>query len=68
MLFFLIVTRSHHLPLITQHGAVKKKQVGGLGTETNNCMSEVLALAVVPLRNKAVNGCLRCEPVPRGTA
>ena len=38
------------------------------------CMSEVLALAVealVPLRHKAVNGCLvkfpglRCEPVPQ---
>ena len=49
------------------------KQVGGLGTETSTCMSEVLTLAVValvPLRHKAVNGCLvkspglRYEPVP----
>ena len=52
--------------------AFKKKPAGGLETETSTCMSEVLALAVValvPLRHKAVNGCLvkflglRCEPV-----
>ena len=50
-----------------------KKLTGGLGTETSTCMSKVLALAfeaLVPLRHKAVNGCLvkfpglRCEPVP----
>ena len=54
-------------------GAFKKKRARGLGTETSTCMSEVLALAaeaLVPLRHKAVNGCLvkflrlRCEPVP----
>ena len=53
--------------------AFKKKRAGGLGIETSTCMSELLALAVealVPLRPKAVNGCLvkftglRCEPVP----
>ena len=52
---------------------IKKKRTGGLGTETSTSMSQVLALAVealVPLRHKAVNGCLvkfpglRCEPVP----
>ena len=49
-------------------GAFKKRLVRGLGTETSTCMSEVMALAV-PLRHKAVNGCLvkfpglRCEPV-----
>ena len=49
------------------------KRARGLGTETSTCMSEVLALAVealVPLRHKAVNGCLvkfpglHCELVP----
>ena len=38
--------------------ALKRKQAGGLGTETSICMSEVLALAVEaldPLRYKAVN-------------
>ena len=59
-------------PRITQ-GAFKNKRAGGLGTETSTCMSEVLALAVealVPLRHKAMNGCLvkfpglRCERVP----
>ena len=53
--------------------ALKKKRDGDLGTETSTCKSEVMALAVdalVPLRHKAVNGCLvkfpglRCEPVP----
>ena len=52
----------------------EKNLAGGLRTETSTRMSEVLALAVealVPLRYKAVNGCLvkfpglRCEPVPR---
>ena len=46
-----------------------KKTSRGLVTETIICISEVLALAVVPLRHKAVNGCFvkfpvrRCEPV-----
>ena len=42
-------------------GELKKKLAGGLGTETSTCLSEVLALvieALVPLRHKAVNGCL----------
>ena len=52
--------------------AFKKKRTGGLGTETNTCMSEVLDLfveALIPLRHEAVNGCLvklsglSCEPV-----
>ena len=51
---------------------IEKETSGGLGTETSTCMSEVLTLAVeafVPLRQKAVDGCLikfpglRCEPV-----
>ena len=47
---------------------IQKDKSRGLGTGTSTCMSEVLAL--VPLRHKAVNGCLvkfpglRCEPVP----
>ena len=44
---------------------LKKKRARGLGTETNTCMSEVLALtveALLPLRQKAVNDC------PNGTA
>ena len=54
-------------------GALKKERLGGLGAEISTCMSEVLAPAVealVPLRHKAVTGCLvkflglRCEPVP----
>ena len=54
-------------------GELKKKRAGGLSAETSTCMSEVLTLAVealVPLRHKAVNGCLvkfpglRCESVP----
>ena len=62
-----------HLEIYLLHGAFKKKRAGGLVTETSICMSGVLALAVealVPLRLKAVNGCLvkfpglRCEPVP----
>ena len=62
------------MPLILKlWRALKKKRAGGLGTVTSTCMSEVLALvveALVPLRHKAVNGCLvnfpgLCwEPVP----
>ena len=37
---------------------LKKKRAGALGTETSTYMSEVLALAVVPLRHKAVNSSL----------
>ena len=58
---------------LNYEGHSKKKQAGGLGTETSTCMSEVLALAVealLPLQYKMVNGYLVkfpglcCEPVP----
>ncbi|KAJ4430429.1 hypothetical protein ANN_22645 [Periplaneta americana] len=54
-------------------GNIHSKPYIYIGTETSTCTSEVLALAVqalVPLRHKAVNGCLvkfpglRCKPVP----
>ena len=39
-----------HIGLIQE--AFKKKRAGHLGTETSTYMSEVLALALVPLRHK----------------
>ena len=54
----LIWTNSFGTICIYMGGGALKKRAGGLGTETNTCMSEVLALAVealVPLRHMAVS-------------